>query len=48
MLPVRRLTSGLGDVRWGHVFIELVLLIALAVNGWMADRRDAQKARPAG
>ncbi|NJD33110.1 MAG: hypothetical protein FIB04_14625 [Gammaproteobacteria bacterium] len=50
MLPVRRITSGFRDVRWGHVFIELVLLIvgiliALAVNGWMEDRRDARTER---
>ena len=47
MLAVRRILDDLRELRWGHVFVELVLLIvgilvALAVNGWIEDRRDAR------
>ena len=50
MLPLRRMTSDLRELRWGQVLVELVLLIvgiliALAVNGWIEDRRDAQTER---
>jgi hypothetical protein len=46
VLPIRRITSDFRELRWGHVLVELVLLIvgiliALAVNGWIEDRRDA-------
>jgi hypothetical protein len=50
MLPVRRITADLRELRWGHVFVEFVMLvvgilIALAVNNWMEDRRDAHTER---
>ena len=50
MNPIGRLSRDLRDMRWGQVFVELVLLIAgiliaLAVNGWIEDRRDAQTER---
>lgn len=50
MLPLRRITSDFRELRWGQVLVELVLLIvgiliALAVNGWIEDRRDAQTER---
>ncbi len=50
MLPIRRITSDFRELRWGQVLVELVLLvvgilIALAVNGWIEDRRDAQTER---
>jgi len=50
MLPIRRITSDLRELRWGQVLVELILLIvgiliALAVNGWIEDRRDAQTER---
>jgi hypothetical protein len=50
MNPIGRLSRDLRELRWGQVFVELVLLIAgiliaLAVNGWIEDRRDAQTER---
>lgn len=50
MLPLRRIRDDLRELRWGQVFVELVLLIAgiliaLAVNGWIEDRRDARTER---
>lgn len=40
----------LGGIRWGHLIVELVLLItgiliALAVNGWIDSRREARAER---
>jgi hypothetical protein len=48
--PIGRLADELREMRWAHVVVELVLLvlgilIALAVNDWMQDRRDAQTER---
>lgn len=48
--PFGRVTSALRETRWTQVFIELLLLvvgilIALAIDGWMEDRRDARKER---
>lgn len=45
MNPARRLAAALRELRWAHVILELVLLIsgiliALAVDGWIDDRRD--------
>jgi hypothetical protein len=42
--PVRRLAAAVGGMHWGQVILELALLIAgilvaLAVDGWMDDRR---------
>ena len=39
-----------GKMRWGHLFVELVLLItgiliALSVNGWIDSRREARAER---
>ena len=50
MMPVRRITAGLRELRWSHVFVEFVMLVlgillALAVNNWMEDRRDARVER---
>jgi hypothetical protein len=50
MLPLRRIRDDLRELRWGQVLVELVLLIvgiliALAVNGWIEDRRDARTER---
>jgi hypothetical protein len=50
MLPVRRISSGLRELRWGHVFVEFTMLVlgivlALAFNNWMEDRRDARVER---
>jgi Family of unknown function (DUF6090) len=50
MLPVRRITAGLRELRWSHVFVEFVMLVlgivlALAFNNWMEDRRDARVER---
>ena len=50
MLAVRRILDDLRELRWGQVFVELVLLvagilIALAVNGWIDARRDARVER---
>ena len=47
MLPIRRLAGDLREVRWGHVLVEFVLLVvgillALAVNNWVEERRDAR------
>lgn len=47
MNPVRRFAAALREMRWSHVVIELALLvigilIALAVDGWVDDRRDAR------
>jgi hypothetical protein len=44
--PVRRISSALREMHWAQVVLELGLLIlgiliALAVDGWMDDRRDA-------
>jgi hypothetical protein len=48
--PVRRFSDALREMRWAQVVLELALLvlgilIALAVNGWMDDRRDARAER---
>jgi hypothetical protein len=48
--PVRRLAAALGEMRWSHVVIELLLLItgiliALAVDGWIDDQRDERAER---
>jgi hypothetical protein len=48
--PVRRLAAPLREMRWGQVIVELALLIAgilaaLAVDGWIDDRRDARLER---
>lgn len=45
MNPARRVAAALGELRWAQVALELVLLItgiliALAVDGWIDDRRD--------
>jgi hypothetical protein len=45
-----RLAAELRELRWSHVLVELLLLIvgiliALAVDGWMDDRRDARLER---
>ena len=50
MNPVRRVSESLREMRWAQLFLELVLLvlgilIALAVDGWMDDRRDARLER---
>ena len=50
MNPVRRLGAAVGGMRWGQVILELALLIAgiliaLAVDGWMDDRRDMRTER---
>ena len=50
MNPVRRFAAALREMRWSHVAIELALLIAgiliaLAVDGWIDDRRDARAER---
>ena len=47
MLPIRRISTDLREVRWGHVLVEFVMLVvgillALAVNNWVEDRRDAR------
>jgi len=48
--PVRRISEALREMRWAQLFLELALLIlgiliALAVDGWMDDRRDARAER---
>lgn len=48
--PVRRFASAVRETRWTQVFIELLLLVvgilvALAIDGWMEDRRDARTER---
>ena len=50
MNPIGRLSRDLRELRWGQVAVELLLLIAgiliaLAVDGWIEDRRDAQTER---
>ena len=50
MNPVRRISEALREMRWAQVALELALLvlgilIALAVDGWMDDRRDARAER---
>ena len=47
MLPIRRIAGDLREVRWGHVLVEFVMLVvgillALAVNNWVEERRDAR------
>lgn len=47
---LRRFADALRTAQWGHVLLELTLivlgiLIALAVNSWMDDRRDARLER---
>jgi hypothetical protein len=48
--PVRRFAAALRERRWAQVVIELALLIvgilvALAVDGWIQDRRDVRTER---
>jgi hypothetical protein len=48
--PVRRISEALRAMRWTQLVLELALLIlgiliALAVDGWMDDRRDARLER---
>jgi hypothetical protein len=48
--PIRRFSDALREMRWAQVVLELALLIlgiliALAVDGWMDDRRDARAER---
>jgi len=50
MNPLRRISEQLRQMRWAQVLIELVLLvlgilIALAVDDWMQERRDARMER---
>lgn len=50
MLPLRRITSDVRELRWGQVLVELVLLvagilIALAIDDAMQDRREARMER---
>ena len=50
MSPLRRLATALRGERWWQVALELALLTgsilaALAVDGWMDDRRDARPER---
>lgn len=50
MIPGRRFAAALRSMHWGQVLVELTLLvlgilIALAVNDWMEDRRDARLER---
>ncbi len=50
MNPVRRISESLRGMRWAQLVLELALLIvgiliALAVDGWMDDRRDARLER---
>jgi len=50
VIVFRRVAADLREIRWGHVLVELVLviagiLIALAVNNWMEDRKDARAER---
>jgi hypothetical protein len=47
MIPGRRFAAALRSMHWGQILVELTLLvfgilIALAVNNWMEDRRDAR------
>lgn len=50
MTTLRRFTTAVRTAQWGHVLLELALivagiLIALAINSWMEDRRDARSER---
>lgn len=50
MILTRRLTDAVRSLQWGHIVVELALLvsgilIALAVDGWIDDRRDARTER---
>ena len=50
MNPVSRISSALREMRWAQLVLELALLIlgiliALAVDGWIDDRRDARSER---
>lgn len=50
MNPVRRFAAALRELRWAQVVLELALLIAgiliaLAVDGWIDDRRDERAER---
>lgn len=50
MLRLRRITAGFRELRWSHVFVEFVMLVlgillALAFNNWMEDRRDVRVER---
>jgi Family of unknown function (DUF6090) len=50
MNPIGRLARDLRGLRWGQVAVELLLLvvgilIALAIDDWMQDRRDTQTER---
>jgi hypothetical protein len=50
VIVFRRVAADLREIRWGHVLVELVLviagiLIALAVNDWMEGRKDARAER---
>ena len=47
MHPVRRITAALRAARWGEIALELTLLvsgilIALAIDNWMDDRKAAR------
>jgi hypothetical protein len=46
----RRFTDAIRSLQWGHILVELALLvsgilIALAVDGWIDDRRDERTER---
>lgn len=50
MDTVRRFATALRAAQWGHIFVELALLvagilIALAVDNWIDDRRDVRVER---
>jgi len=50
MPAASRLVNELRELRWSHVLVELLLLVvgilvALAVDGWIDDRRDARTER---
>lgn len=50
MGPTRRFAAAVRDLQWGQVLFELALLvtgilIALAVNNWMDERREARAER---
>jgi hypothetical protein len=47
MIPGRRFSTALRSMHWGQILVELTLLvlgilIALAVDSWIDDRRDAR------
>ena len=47
MTPGRRFAAAVRAMQWGHVLVELALLvagilIALAIDSWIDDRRDAR------